>query len=123
MKLVILTKGKKLADGTIRTHGGKKMQKKAGKWLPYSEGGKKQLAKTDNVQEIAASLKKRFRTVVMNPTSNASFVKIKALVSEYGKNKAKKIMVALVEDYAGSPAKATPYIDVIKRIVDLAVRS
>lgn len=34
-----LTKGKKLPDGTIREWGGKKYQKKGGKWVPYTESG------------------------------------------------------------------------------------
>jgi len=36
----VLEKGVKYADGTIRTWGGKKYQKRAGKWLPY-QGTKK----------------------------------------------------------------------------------
>jgi hypothetical protein len=40
IKEKLLLKGKKLPDGTIRTHGSKKVQKKAGKWVPYREGKK-----------------------------------------------------------------------------------
>ena len=40
MRLVILSKAKKLPDGTIRDWKGKKYQKVAGKWKPYKEGEK-----------------------------------------------------------------------------------
>ena len=118
LKPTELKKAKKMPIGTV-SRGRKKVAE--GKWVPVKSGKKSD--KTDDIQEIAGALKKKFKTVVMNPTTNASFAKIKALASKYGKNKAKKIMVALVEDYAGSPTKAKPYIDVTKRIVDMAARS
>jgi hypothetical protein len=118
-KPVDLLKAKKMPVGTV-SRGRKKMAE--GKWVPV-KSGKPKTAGVDDIQEIVASLKGKFGTVVLNPTTNASFAKIKGLASKYGKNKAKKIMVALVEARAGSPAKAKPYIDVIKRIVDMAVRS
>jgi hypothetical protein len=34
MRLVIMSKAKKLPEGTIREHGGKKVVKKNGKWVP-----------------------------------------------------------------------------------------
>ena len=35
-----IQKAKKLPDGTIRTHGGKKVIKQGGKWKPHSDGNK-----------------------------------------------------------------------------------
>ena len=41
MKLVIMRKGKKLPEGTIRDWKGRKYKKVAGKWLPHTEGKQK----------------------------------------------------------------------------------
>lgn len=36
----VLFKARKYGEGTIRTHGGKKVRKKGGKWVPVAEGKK-----------------------------------------------------------------------------------
>lgn len=86
----LLFKGKKLGEGTIRTHGGKKVQKKGGKWLPVSEGkqkkveGKTQVSKEE--EAVSDNVKKAIRKMATGTISAAQIAKKMAL-SEIQVNK------------------------------------